>query len=575
MNMFLKSKIFVIAEIANSHEGSVLKAKKLIESASIAGANAVKFQKFTSDELVESNHKDYNLFKNLEMSSKDWKFLINFAKSKKLKVFVDVFGIKSARSVLKLKIDGIKIHSSDLNNPSLLRFLSKLNYPLLISAAGARLNEVDESLTVLRKTSKEIAIMHGFQGYPTKLPDLNLGNISDLKRKYNIPIGISDHTSGNSEIAMIAPLLAHALGATIIEKHITLDRSKKGTDYYSALEPDEFKYFVRLIRMSQKALTKGDISFSKNELEYRKNHKKSAIANRLIKRNTILEEKMFDFKRSNSRNESIPYFNFVGKRAAKDILEGSVMTSDFLDKKLHKTVAVLACRVGSDRLFAKPLQPVGDMPILQLIISQLKTSSIVDEIVLAISENPGNEVFENFAIEKNLKFIRGDENDVLKRLIASATFVDADTILRVTTENPFIYWEGIDNLITKHHKGNYDLTTYKNMPLGSSIEIIKLRALELSHKSGSSKHRSELCTLFINQNPKKFKICRIIEKGLNRPDIRLTVDTPQDLWVARIIHENLSKNGKPIPLKKIIKFLDHNPQIKDINSNIDVEFKIY
>ena len=575
MNIFSQSKIFVIAEIANSHEGSLSKAKKLVEYASVAGADAVKFQKFTADELVESNHKDHNLFKNLEMTSKDWKVLINFAKSKKLNVFVDVFGVKSLRSVLKLKIDGLKIHSSDLNNPFLLRLLSKLHYPLLVSAAGANLNEIDESLSVLRKTRKEIVIMHGFQGYPTKVTDLKLNNITDLKRRYNIPIGISDHISGNSELAMIVPLLANALGATIIEKHITLDRSKKGIDYYSALEPDEFKHFVKLVRMSNKALTNGDLSLNMNELEYRKKHKKNAIANYLIKRNTILEEKMFDFKRSNSRSESISYFDFVGKRVEKNIPKGSVITSDFLDKKSHKVVAVLACRIGSGRLFAKPLQPIGDRTILELIISQLKTSSILDEIVLAISENPGNEVFENFAKEKNLKFIRGDDNDVLQRLITSAKFVNAGTILRVTTENPFFYWEGIDNLIKKHHKGSYDLTTYKNMPLGSSLEIIKLNALELSHKSGSSKHRSEFCTLFINQNPKRFKICRIVEKGLNRPDIRLTVDTPQDLWVARIIHNNLGKNKKPIPLRKIIRFLDNNPKIKDINSNIEVEFKIY
>ena len=200
---------------------------------------------------------------------------------------------------------------------------------------------------------------------------------------------------------MIVPLLANSLGATIIEKHITLDRSKKGIDYYAAFEPDEFKHFVKLVRMSNKALTNGDLSLNRNELEYRKKHKKNAIANYLIKRNTVLEEKMFDFKRTNSRRESISYFDFVGKRVEKNIPKGSVITSDFLDKKSHKVVAVLACRIGSGRLFAKPLQPVGDRTILELIISQLKTSSILDEIILAISENPGNEVFENLAKEKN------------------------------------------------------------------------------------------------------------------------------------------------------------------------------
>ena len=124
MTFFSQSKIFVIAEIANSHEGDVSKARKLIEFASIAGADAIKFQKFTADELVEQNHKNYDLFKKLEMASKDWKNLVNFAKSKKLKVFVDVFGIKSAKEVSKFSINGYKIHTSDLNNPHLLNFFS-------------------------------------------------------------------------------------------------------------------------------------------------------------------------------------------------------------------------------------------------------------------------------------------------------------------------------------------------------------------------------------------------------------------------------------------------------------------
>ena len=211
---------------------------------------------------------------------------------------------------------------------------------------------------------------------------------------------------------------------------------------------------------------------------------------------------------------------------------------------------------------------------MELLLKQLEKSSLIDDIILAISQNDGNEVFVNFAKKNNLKFIQGDDRDVLERLIKGAKFVNADTIVRITSENPYIYWEGIDSLIKKHLDSNSDLTTFSDLPLGTSMEIIKSKALEKSHELGMEKHRSELCTLFINENPEKFKILRIKpEKELCKPEIRLTVDTPEDLLVAKIIYESLNKKNQLIKIKKIIKFLEKNSSISNINSNIPLRYK--
>ena len=123
------SRTFVIAEMANSHEGDLLSAKNITECAALAGADAIKFQKFTADELAEPDHENYQLYKKLEMTTKDWTELIKFAKSKNLKVFVDVFGVHSAKVISKLGIDGYKIHSADLSNPYLLKFLARKILP--------------------------------------------------------------------------------------------------------------------------------------------------------------------------------------------------------------------------------------------------------------------------------------------------------------------------------------------------------------------------------------------------------------------------------------------------------------
>jgi len=574
--LFKPGKIFVIAEIANSHEGNLSKAKNLIESAADSGADAVKFQKFFADELVEKNHEKYNLFKKLEFKKNEWAKLISFAKSKNLKIFVDVFGIKSAKQVSKYSIDGYKIHSSDVTNPLLLEFLAKKKKSILLSVAGAKLNEIDEALKILLKVPKEIAILYGFQGYPTRISDINLGNMHELRKRYGLTFGISDHVSGDSKMAKIVPLLGISLGARVIEKHITLDRSKKGIDHQSALNPDEFKEFISLVKQSYKCLKSNKFQLSKNELIYRKQHKKNTISKTYLKKGQILNEKMFKFKRTKNKTESIPYFDFIGRTLSKNLSKGTVLTKSHINKKALKIVAVLACRVESKRLFAKPLQTIGNYTILELLIAQLKTSSMVDDIVLAISENPRNGLFVNFAKDHRLKFIEGDDTDVLKRLIIAADYVNADTVLRVTSENPFIYWEGMADIIKKHEKGNFDLTTFKNLPLGSSIEIIRLKALKVSHKNGTKRHHSELCTLYINENPRKFKICRLEpEKEVSRPDLRLTVDTPQDLWVSRIIHKSLGSKDKPIHLNRIVDFLDSNSNVKKINSDIPVEFRIF
>ncbi len=556
--------------MANSHEGKLTHAKKIVEGASKAGADAIKFQKFTANELAERDHENYGLYKRLEMNIREWDELIKFTKNKKLKVFVDVFGVQSAKNISKLGIDGYKIHSADISNPNLIQFLARTKKPILLSTAGCLLNEVDEAIKSLAKIPKEIALMHGFQGYPTKLDDINLLRISELKKKYDLPVGLMDHVSGNSPMAINLPLIGIGMGATIIEKHITLDRSKKGLDYYSAINPEEFRTLVSLIRMTEKSLGKSEFILSGNEMLYRQNHKKNPIARRFIKKGIKLNEKMFDFKRTKTKR-SVSFYKFKGKLSSKNIPKGITLTENMLTKKQPKVAAVIACRVDSSRLYAKPLQQVGKYRILELLLNQIKKSTLINEIVLAISENPGNEAFVNFAKEHKLKFIRGNDKDVLKRLIDGAKYVNADVVFRITSENPFIYWEKIDLLIKKHVENNFDISYIHNVPLGVGYEIINLKALEISHKFGSRRHRSELCSLYIKEHKDSFKIHRLeIEKALQRPEIRLTVDSPQDLWVARVIQKSIGKGGDPIPLRRIISFLDKNPNISRINSDIPV-----
>jgi spore coat polysaccharide biosynthesis protein SpsF len=254
----------------------------------------------------------------------------------------------------------------------------------------------------------------------------------------------------------------------------------------------------------------------------------------------------------------------------------SSLVQNIKSKQSTYVAAVIPCRIYSTRLLAKPLQYVGNFTILELLITQLKKSKSIDEIILAIAKSDGKDLFVEFAKKHKIKFLIGDEIDVLGRLIAGMKKVNANILFRVTSENPFVYWEGIDNLIKNHIDGNFDLSFYGGLPVGSSYEIVSLNSLKFSHKHGTKKHRSEYSTLYIYENKKYFKINRLEpKKSLQRPNYRLTVDTPQDLWVVRIIHDSIGNKTKPLKFEKIIHFLDTHKEVSKINSSVSLKYKKY
>jgi N,N'-diacetyllegionaminate synthase len=563
-----KKSIFIIAEMANSHNGEFEMAKKIVDGASFAKADAIKFQKFYAEELAKKNHKNYKLYTKLEMPLEKWRELVKYAKSKNLQVYVDIFGEKSLQEMCKIGVNGFKIHSADVSNPNLLEKVASSGKPILLSTAGCFTNEIEEAVKILSKKNAKITLLHGFQGYPTKIEDLNFLRINEYTKRFQIPVGISEHVSGSSDVSTIISALAVPLGIKVIEKHIAFDIDNKPFDYFSALDFGNFKKMVKIIRIAEKSLGNEIIELSKEELKYRKIHKKALISRKNISKNEILSEKLFEFKRVNEGNVAT-IWEVKDKKLKKDIKKDTIVSKSLISSTIKKVSAVIACRVNSSRMYGKPLQILENYKIIDLLIEQIKKSQIISDIVLAISEKPENQIFIDYAIKNKLKFVIGDENDVLSRLIEGGKSTNSDIIFRATSDCPFIYWEGIDNLIQKHVSGKYDFSIYDKLPLGSFYEVINLESLIISHEKGKKKHRSELCSLYINEHKNKFKINRILpSKNLRRPELRLTVDSPEDLILARIIHKKFGGIIKPISLEKIINFLDKNPELKEINFKI-------
>jgi spore coat polysaccharide biosynthesis protein SpsF len=231
----------------------------------------------------------------------------------------------------------------------------------------------------------------------------------------------------------------------------------------------------------------------------------------------------------------------------------------------RKLIAALACRNQGSRLYGKPLQNLDidkGVCILDNIIQSLKMTNSVDEIVLGISEGVENKIFESYAVKHGLKYVVGDETDVLSRLIQCGKISNATDIFRVTTESPFRYFEMDLSLWTHHLDSCNDATFLENIIDGCGAEIIKLNALERSHQLGEKKHRSELCTLYMREHPNEFKIQRILPPPeLRRKDLRLTVDNPEDLVVCRRIYMHFRQLAPRIPIHGIVEYLDANPDL--------------
>lgn len=236
---------------------------------------------------------------------------------------------------------------------------------------------------------------------------------------------------------------------------------------------------------------------------------------------------------------------------------------------LMKVVAIIAARMGSKRMYGKPLKLVEGKSIIEHVIDRLKTAKLIDEIIVATSPKEENKVFIKLAKKIGVKHFVGDEEDVLDRYVQCAKKFKADHVVRVTSENPLIYVEHLDELIKKHVESESDFTYMDGLPLGCDIEIISANALYTSHKLGQKKHHSELVSLFIFENQQMFKITEIKpRKELQKPMYRLTVDTEKDLELMRKIYSELYKEGEIIKLETVVRFLDENPELPKINSNI-------
>lgn len=569
------NKLLVIPEIANSHAGSVSKALDLVKAISGIGCECVKFQIFEPAELYKQTDEAFDLFKTLTLPREAWEELFQLSRAFGLNIFCDVFGQSSLDLATELGCDAFKLHLSDIRNLSFVSAIAEHNKPVFLSVSGASLNEIFDVIYSFRSRGiDDVTLMHGFQRYPTNLEDTNLSRVNTLKSIFDLKIGYADHTSGDDERLIEHLALAIGQGATVIEKHITLSRTEGGVDHYSSLVPAEFARMLKSIRLIEKMIGNKNFSANHEERKYRLSVEKIPFAKVDMQKGHIIEQHDLIFSRVSNRETQSIDRSVTGSTLIADVKEGEKITTGLFDYGT-RTLAILACRIGSSRLFAKPLQMIGEVSILEHLIQNLKKCEKIDEVVLAISDVDGNDSFKKIAFKHNLKFIFGSEEDVLGRILTAVQAFDADYIVRVTTEDPFKCYELMDEAISQHISRQLDYTSYLHgLPYGAGFEILSRGLLESAFLSKNTKHHSELATSFVTENLESYKTLLFEPSGkINRPDIRLTVDFPEDLVLARALVSNALSGSYDLSLENIILHIDTDKYLSELHTNAQLAAK--
>ncbi len=331
--------VFIIAEAGSNHNRDLNQAKKLIEIAAETEADAVKFQTYSAETLYSKKTKtpDY-LLKEIDQKSvwqmikeielpREWQGeLADYSRSHDLIFLSTPFDREAIKELEEVNILAYKIASFEIVDLPFLKEIAKTNKPVIQSTGMASLGDIEEAINVIREISDAgIALLHCSINYPPLFKDLNLRVIQTLKQAFQVPVGYSDHT-----MSISIPSICVALGASIIEKHFTINRSLKGPDHKFALEPTELRQMIKNIRETEEALGSPEKIIPESEKNLYKLARRSLIAKRKIPKGKIIERGDLIIKRPGYGIAPKFLEIIIGKAAKKDIEEDDIITWDLV-----------------------------------------------------------------------------------------------------------------------------------------------------------------------------------------------------------------------------------------------------
>jgi N,N'-diacetyllegionaminate synthase len=327
---------FIIAEAGVNHNGDPELAWKLVDAAAAAGADAVKFQTFrTGGIMVQSTPKaayqmettgsgesQFDMVKRLELPFEEFGRLKDYSEKRGILFLSTPFDFEAVDYLASLDMPAFKLSSGEVTNHPFLAYVARTRKPVILSTGMSTLNEVEEAVTTMKKAGvAALSLLHCVSNYPAMPRDVNLRAMLTMRNAFGVPVGYSDHTLG-IEIAMAAV----ALGASIVEKHFTLDRNLPGPDHRASLQPDELSAMVRSIRNVEQALGHGRKEPAMSEADTAAAARRSLVAACDIPAGTALTEKVIAIKRPGTGMPPSMRALIVGRTAKNDIPAGTVLT---------------------------------------------------------------------------------------------------------------------------------------------------------------------------------------------------------------------------------------------------------
>jgi N,N'-diacetyllegionaminate synthase len=320
----------IIAEAGVNHNGSINYAKQLIDIATDSGADYVKFQTFDTGENITQNaskayyqlsnsdnkESQFEMLKKLELDKNTHFDLKNYCNESGIQFLSTAFGISSLALLNELEIPLIKIASGEITNLPFLQIVGKMRKPIILSTGMATLKEVDSALNILEKSGTKrtlVTVLHCNTEYPTPMSDVNLNAMLTIREKLGVKVGYSDHTLG-----IEIPIAAVALGATVIEKHYTLDRNLPGPDHKASLEPNELKAMVKAIRNVENAIGNGIKQPSNSEIKNIAIARKSIVAKKRIKKGEPFSENNLAVKRPGTGISPMEWDDYMSKSSDRE-----------------------------------------------------------------------------------------------------------------------------------------------------------------------------------------------------------------------------------------------------------------
>ena len=321
----------IIAEAGVNHNGSIELAKKLIDAAADAGADYVKFQTFNPQKLVSkyaktaeyqkknigSEESQFSMLSKLALTQNNFCQLKEYCKEKNIGFLSTPFDLESIAFLDELGVDFWKLPSGEITNLPYLEAIANTNKPIVMSTGMASIEEVEQAINVVTSNGpKELTILQCNTEYPTPYEDVNLRAMVTMQEKFQVPVGYSDHTKG-----IAIPLAAVGMGATIIEKHFTIDRTLPGPDHVASLEPDELKCMIDSIRQIELAMGNGKKEPSPSEKKNKGVARKSLVAARPIKKGELYSPENLTTKRPGDGISPMRYYDLIGKPSNRDYEE--------------------------------------------------------------------------------------------------------------------------------------------------------------------------------------------------------------------------------------------------------------